>query len=412
MARVGSITRKVKRRTGIGSFIFGTFFGFLLCIGTLVGLAFFAYYNVSINWVNNTFNAGIDTGNDELNKITLNDVVLVTVNLAENIEDYSISDLERDFGITVDLSMIPIDMEDLKDVEFYNLAQAIEDKISNLSAVELEDTGMISLAGVDFIFSKTNTYYYNSEDGMLYRNPAFTSAVCEVDYSAGRVVFDGFSAEVKSDNSVEVELGYLPLSIALSDFGQIAGDKVTIGELESEFGVELPKYLKNVDRNATINQLEDEIDKIYLGDFLGYDYNEATGKYFIDADDDDIFDEGEELNGVAKVVAYTTISGVGKKIDHLTVADVFDASMLSTGVLSLIDKDTVIEDIPDEIDEKFKTITLKELFTAMPEIAPSGYDDIKDQYVAGTSTKIEDLQLKELFNLSMNYIPRSPTPAG
>ena len=66
---------KAKRKSGVGAFFGGTFFGFLLGIGAVVGLVAFAYFNVSPKWINDTFDANISLGNEELDSKTLEDVV-------------------------------------------------------------------------------------------------------------------------------------------------------------------------------------------------------------------------------------------------------------------------------------------------------------------------------------------------
>ena len=73
------MSRREKRKSGsFGSFVFGSFFGFLLCIGALVGIGCFAYFKVSPAWINKTFNTNIDLGNEEINDKTLKDLVSAT----------------------------------------------------------------------------------------------------------------------------------------------------------------------------------------------------------------------------------------------------------------------------------------------------------------------------------------------
>ncbi|MBR2969867.1 MAG: hypothetical protein IKC49_02305 [Clostridia bacterium] len=386
MAKAGSIQRKMKRSTGIGPFICGSLFGFLLCIGALVGLGFFVYYNVSIEWINSTFNTNIETNNKEIEDKTINDIVKVGINLVNSLDTYTLTNLKNDFGVELPDEIKGIDISDLKTVPLQDLPSALMDRIGSISADELGSTGMIDLSSLDFIFSKTNTYYYN--EGKIYRDSGFTNFVRNVKFDNGNIQIADYTDTVESDNSVVVPFKYLPLDMALDDFTSMAGDKLTIGELETSFGVDLPSYLDNVDKSYTINQLENAISGLYLGDFLGYEYDSSTGKYYtLDNDSNRV-----ELSGVANVVAYIKIGEVGDRITSLTVGDVFGESA-NSGILSLIGTGTLIEDIPNELDDILDNTTIGELH-AQNVIEITDYDENKT--LSGTDIKISELTIQQL----------------
>lgn len=389
MARSGSIQRKSKRSTGIGPFICGSLFGFLLCLGALVGLGFFVYYNVSIDWINNAFNANIETGNKEIEDKTLNDLVKVGINLANSLDTYTMNNLKNDFGIELPNDLMGIDISDLKTVSFKDLPDAFMNKVSAISAEELDATGLVDLSSLDFIFNKSHTYYYN--DGNIYRDSVFSDLVCKVKYENGSIKLGDYTDLVENDNSVVVPFKYLPLDQALDDFTAMAGEKLTIGELETAFGVDLPSYLDNVDKSYTINQLETAISGLYLGDFLGYEYDSASGKYYAL----DVNSNRVELTGVSNFIAYIKVGEVGDRITVITVADVFGSSA-DSGVLKLIGSTTQIEDIPNKLDDILNNTTIGKLYDE-GVIEIDNYDPNKTIY--GTSIKIADLTVKGLINV-------------
>lgn len=396
MAKAGSIQRKMKRKSGIGSFLLGTLVGFLLCIGALVGLGFFVYYNVSIDWLNNTFNTNIETGYRELDKKTLNEVVNVALGVFSNIENYSIDDIEKDFGITISDEIMSLDITTIKQAKFSEISEAITTMVGSLTANQLKETGLVDLSGIDFIFNKTNTYYYNSDNGTICRHSNLSGEICKVNVKDGKVIFDDRQSTINPDNSVDVKLGDIPLSIAMADFGFIAGDKMTIGELESQFNVELPSYLKNIDRSATINQLQNEMGGIKLGDILGYKYSSSQELYYLDDNNDGNYDVGEEIKGVAKVVAYTTISEVGNKIANLQVQDVFDITS-GKGILALIPANTEIENIANTIETQIKTVKIGEL-VEKEILTIDNYD--ADKIIPGSADKkISEVSIQELMQI-------------
>jgi len=420
--QIGKIKRK-SRRSAVGSFFFGSFIGFILCIALLVGAGCFVYFKVSPQWIDNTFNANIDLGSDEINKKTMKDFVDNAINLGKNIDTYTLTNLEQDFGIDVLEQLegfVPLDMSDLKDVAIPDLGNAMSDKFSNISADELKD--IVDLDDMDKILSKTNTYYVS--DGELYKDNACTQAV---DFDAkvenGKVIYKGNEFNINAGDTVDIELLYLPIATALSDFTTNMGDKITLAELETDYGVELPSYFDNIDKeNTTINELEEEINKLELAVFLGYEkqgtgyvdksnnpvtgilarissqtignvgnikqiidetevgevldysFDETTQTYFDDKDKDGQKDSGEELSDIISSIATTQVQNLSSKINNLTIAEVFGYTYDEanevwedkegnkvTGALALINADTAVTDIPSALSEKFETVTMGEI---------------------------------------------------
>ena len=401
---------RVKKGFNFGSMFLGIFLGFVLCIGAIVGVGFFAYHNLSAQWVNNTFKTNLNLGSEELNKKTLKDFATSATNMVKNLNSYTLNNLKADFGVSVSDEIMGLNIADLKDVPLSDIVNKIQEKFSTISAEEIK--GVMDLSSMDKILNKYNTYYYNNVDNKLYKDEGLTT-VANFAYSISGSVVDVKGATFNiTDNKVNIQLRYLPLSTAISDFTSSMGDKITLGELENNYGVDLPEYFDGVDRSVTINQLSAEIDKLQLANFLGYKYDEATEKYYNDKDSDGVFDTGEELSGVINALAYTTVSGISTKIENLTIQDLFNAEDLNSGVLSLIPADTNVNTIDKALETAFEDITLDELIEAEVVVKPTNYDSIKNKYVSGTNVLVKDIKIDDVVSQFVGSIVVSDTPAS
>lgn len=401
--------KTVKRRGfSFGSFFFGTFLGFLLCIGAIVGIGFLAYNKLNVNFVNSKLKTDINLGTEELNKKTIKEFVASANNMMKNMNTYTLNDLNKDFGVSISDEVMGLNISELKSVPINKISYKLQDMFKNISADELD--GVMDLSNMDNILNKSNTYYYKAADGKLYKDQALTSTV-GFEYSVENdiVTINDQTYEIK-EGKVNIGLKYLPLTVAISDFTANMGDKITLGELEKDYGVNLPEYFDSVDREVTINELSEEIDKLHLADFLGYSYDDTTGKYYDDKDEDGKNDYGEELSGVIGALADTTISGVSEKIESLKLSDLFSDEELDKGALSLIDKDTKIDEIDTALETAFNSVTFEDLITAELVTRPANYDSVKEKYLYGTSVKIKDLTLTEIVTAFVDNIPTSDTP--
>lgn len=335
--QIGKIERK-KRGFGFGSFFFGTFIGFLLCILTIVGLALFIYNNVSAQWLKNSFNVEIDLGSEELNDKTLKDIVVSASGLLNNTDTYTINNLESDFGVEIGDKLMGLDITDLKAVPIKDIADEAQNKFKNISAEELKD--VMNLSDMKNILEKTNTYYvsedklYKTFDGINYSNKVeFEYSINNGVVTVKKQTFDVSSGEVK------INLKYLPLTVALGDFMDTMGDKITLGELESDYGVTLPSYFDNIDKTTRINELEDEINDLYLADFMGYT---------IDADNN-VYDGQTEIKGIMAIVAKKTVGDldkIEKTVNETTIAEILDINIKkdATGYYDDVNDNNVRDD--------------------------------------------------------------------
>lgn len=406
---------KTRSRGGVGTFFLGSFIGFLLCLLVLGGSVCLIYFKVTPEWINNTFNTNLDLGSPAANKKSLSDLVGGAVQLAQNIDNYKLKNLKSDFGIELSDELFGIDISDLKDVKISDLGEAIEKKFSNISADELKNIAGMGLADdMGHILNEENTYYVNSteEKKGLYKDESHNTPVT-FDYklvwsseTVTHVTTKG-NTEAVMDGKVSIPLWYLPLTDALGDFTKNMGSNITLAELETSYGVDLPSFLDNdrIDKSTTpINGLENAIKNLLVADFLGYTIDSSDPDNIIVKDS-----QGNTITGILKTIAQFTVDGLKTGIDGLTLKEIFDEDELQTGALSLIPSTTKFTDIASVLNAKMQTITLGEVIDkkiiTLDEESQQAYDSKKNQYVSGTTTLLKDLPLKELMEMSIGSIP-------
>ena len=360
--QIGKIERK--SHGSIGSFFFGWFIGLLTFILLVGGLGCFVYFKVSPSWINKTFKTSIDLGSDEANNLTISKVVSNAINLGRNSSTYTLNDLQKDFGIKINDKLAGINIADLKSVPFAEIVEAAKNKFTNISAEEVKE--LIDLSSMENILSKTNTYYYNSADEKLYKESEFTNEL-DFDYTLtdGVVTIKDKTFQVV-DNKVEVEMRYIPLTKAFNSLTSDIGENVTLGELEQDYGVNLPKILKRMNPNTKVSELGEAIDNLQIAEILDYT---ITGNNVTDA-------EGQPVTGILATISKFTVSGLSNGIDNLTVADIFASEDLSSGALSLIAPTTKIDEIPTALSDALETATINDLQTK-GIITINNYDSYK-----------------------------------
>lgn len=279
------MARREKVKGRAGAFWGGTFIGFLLTLALLAGIGCLIYFKASAKLINKTFKTDINLGSDELNNKTISDLVADISGIVKNKDTYSLSDLEKDFGISLGNNLMGIKIDDLKSVGLTKLGDAVEKKFGEISAQELRSVSSLKLEEeMGHILKQTSTYYYKSEDNKLYEKLEGTtySKAVAFDYKIieengdKKVVTKGHKTTIE-DNIVQIQLWYLPLTSALGDFTANMGTNLTLKVLERDFGIKLPSFFDNVDKdNTTINQLESAINTLYIADFLGYSVDDTN----------------------------------------------------------------------------------------------------------------------------------------
>ena len=367
------MSRNEKRKSRFGAFIGGSFLGFLLGIGAIVGLVCLVYFKVTPNWINKTFKTDINLG-EKANDKSLNQLVGSVANIVQNKDTYKLSDLKDDFGIKIKDELFGIDISDLKEVSISDLGSAIENKFGTISADELRNVNGMNLeTEMGKILDKTNTYYYKDSDETLYKtyeNSQYSNKV-SFDYSIDKrseetfITIKGKEFKVNS-GELQVELWYLPLTVALGDFTSNLGDNITLYDLEHDYGVTLPEFFNLTEqekKDTTVNELDDAINGLKVKDILNLNikYIEADKIYYDDKDNDDIKDSGEEVAYVLVSIAEKKVEELSATINNFTLSQVFSETERDSGILSLITTDPKISEIPTAIQNVISKTNIQTL---------------------------------------------------
>ncbi len=400
MEQVGKIKRKHSGH--FGSFFFGFFIGLLLTLGAIVGVGVFAYYNISINWLNSTFNTNIEIGSEQLRDLTANKLLEKVMHVAGDFNNYTLNDLKADFGIDVSEiignDIMGIDISDLKDVPIVNIVDSLQNKFNNLTAEELN--GIISLESLDNILNKTNTFYYNEADNKLYKTESF-SELAEFDYE---IVEEGEPIPVKkvkiknfdliditqqeSHQVANIQLRYLPLSTAFNSFSDVIGD-LTLEEMETQFNITLPSLFDDY-KQSKLSELNGIFDTM-INDMtlakMEEDFNITLPSIFNDYKETKLSELNTTFNEIIQNLTiedlqtefgvtlptflenYKTsnISQLGSIINNLQLSEILDYKYKNgswykgdqqiTGILSALAGYTV-----NNIDSAIDNLTIKDVF--------------------------------------------------
>lgn len=464
-------SERKSRKSGVGAFFGGTFVGFLLGLAAIAGICVFAYFKVSPEWLNKTFKTDINLGSEQANKVTLSDVVSSAMSILSNTSTYTLNDLNKDLGVEVPDKLLGIDIVDLKGVAIGDLGSAIGDKFANISIKELEGL-LTDTDSLEHITKQTLTYYYGQDTDLTYKLFKEDTLDNKVDFDytleAGKVKIKAFEPIEIKDNKVEITLDMLPITIALGEFTTNLGDNITIAELK-DFGVKLPSYFDNVSEDATINELETEINKLYVGELLNYTIDDTnpgapiitngttrvtgimaiiakqrignlknfkeiiedtviaevldlnikqdptSGKYYNDKNNDNKLDSGEEVAKVLKTIAHTKVINLPSVINGLKLSQVFDIP--EKGLLALIEGDPTIDKLPEAIQTVIKTKNLNDLVNN-GLISLNSDDKAKLQTVISynidedaevESVTVGQLKIEQLIDYCFDAIPNPST---
>ena len=407
-----------KSRGRFGAFFGGGFLGFNLCLALIFGTLAFVYFKVSPNWINKTFKTEISLG-EELNDKTLKDLVSVVSGVMQNADNYTLSDLKGDFGYEVKDELFGINIADLKNVPIKKLASATEEKFANISADELRNvSGMNLEESMGKILNKSNTYYYKDEKLFKNYNAGVHSneVKFKFDLNEGKnkVIVKNHEFDIV-DGKVEIELWYLPLTSGISDFTSNMGENITLYDLEKDYGVKLPSFFKLTDekkKETSVNELEVTINDLYIKDILGVNikYDNDNKTYYDDKDNDNVNDADEEIAYVLKAIAETQVKNLDTLINDFTLSQIFTENELKVGVLSLLDNNTKIKDIPSEIDKVIKKTNMQMLIDKGIIVEPAKYSTLKTkqttilrQDMSGYKT-VEELFIPEMIDYCFELI--------
>lgn len=448
--RIGQIERKYKRRSGIGSFFFGSFIGILLGIGIVAGLGALVYFKASPDWINRTFKTNIDLGSEDLNKITLSQAINKAIYISNNRDTYTLADFEHDFNYELPKEIKGINIEKLKTRPLTELGEGLTDVLNDVSVNDLDQlytpTGDVEKLLDDELTLYVKTGYQNGDK--VYADKDCTEEVDFATIENGGVQIKDMN-KVPVDGKVKFDLKDVPVLQGLPVYITHIGDNMTIKRLETAFGIVMPSIIKISDADKEvkkINDLGDIIDNMYLADFLDYEYDETADKVYKTVDgvktevtgavatiskkkvkelnnlEDTIqtmrvyevldytltngkyYDNGAEVTGIMAKIAGYTVGSLSTDIQGLSIADIMDYTISGntvtdkdgnpvTGVLKVIANLTV-GNMADQLQSKINDMTIADVLDYT--ISGNTVTDKEGNAVTGVLKCIVDLKIGDM----------------
>ena len=344
---------KVKHKKGfkdIWIFLFGLLFGFIFTIAGLVGVGFWAYNNLTIKKVekltNNDF--GLPA---EINTLTLKTLVGNAMEIEDNIDTYTIEDLENDFDIVVigEDGLIPnslygLDLTSLRKSNKNTIESDIEKIIESASLntfISYMDKSDEELGIFATIINTKVDYYFNSVDNKLYTNSDYSTLV-GFDYKVenNNIKIGSNSTTYAIENGkISVPFRTVPIEQAFTKFDSVTnnlklyeildytkdGDKYYTDETKTN---EITGVLKTL-ADKTIKEIsnEDTFNNLYIYEVLDYT---PTSDGYKQAD-------GTTVTGVIKHLAGSTVKNLSTTIQNLTVGQALDIELAdATGIVKTL----------------------------------------------------------------------------
>ena len=324
--------RERKRGSSFGSFCSGTFFGFILCLALICGTLAFAYFKVSPKWVNDKFDTNINLGSDELNNLTIKEAVDHAIGLSQNMDSYTLSKLETDFGVKLGDSFKGIDISELKDVPLSELSTELQNTLTQISAAELEKELVTFDGDIQQVLNSSFTYYFNIADKKLYKeyeSSVYSNPVTDSDFkysyvsSSNKIDIKGQLFNIES-GKVKIGLKYLPIVTALSNFSDIK-----------------------------------------IADVMGLSFDGTN--YYNDLNNNSIVDSGEEVSVVLNSIAGVAVGELTNKVNALKLADVFSAEDLNLPIFKILGAnagEVLVSDVASELQNAVSSSSILELNNA------------------------------------------------
>lgn len=307
-----SEVKKVKRKKGfkpVGIFLFGVLFGFLFTLTAIIGTGFWVYKNLTLNKIEKITKNEIDIGNESIKNLTIEDVVKNISGVVQNLDTYTIEQIEDDFNIVIvgeggfiKEKMYGLDMTPLKKATKNTIKDVFQDIIGTASMQTVienlgsnQDMGMFST-----ILDTEIEYYYNSVDKKLYAE--YDGEYYSTPLEDNLYSLDGDKVKVGAisydviDGKISIAFKNVPISQAFNDFDKVTSS-LEVGELLGYVKVGNIYYTDStqttkvsgamkVIASKTIDDLSNEntINNLKIWEIMDYHYNSTDQQYYTDAE--------------------------------------------------------------------------------------------------------------------------------
>ena len=316
--------KKVKRKKGfkpVGIFLFGVLFGFLFTLTAIIGTGFWVYKNLTLNKIEKITKNEIDIGNESIKNLTIEDVVKNISGVVQNLDTYTIEQIEDDFNIVIvgeggfiKEEMYGLDMTPLKKATKNTIKDVFQDIIGTASMQTVienlgsnQDMGMFST-----ILDTEIEYYYNSVDKKLYAE------------------YDGeYYSTPLEDNLYSLD-----------------GDKVKVGAISYDvIDGKISIAFKNVPISQAFNDFDKVTSSLEVGELLGY--VKVGNIYYTDST------QTTKVSGAMKSIVGFTIDELSNQdtINDLKLAEILELDGTETGVLNFIyTKNSTVASLKSDIE--------------------------------------------------------------
>lgn len=326
------------------AFILTFVIGMVSSILILVGAGYVAADKVSLNKLEN-MGINVDTSalfNDQAAEKPIRDMSLVQLigqikEIGEMADVTTFNTLSQTYGLVVPAEGESDTFDAMRDVPFSILftEEGVDKIMSKILLGEM--MGFDKIENPHYDESDPNSKPHVWYDPVNERNVwALEGVFC--DYTIYDIVYN---------IDVREEIGHVPVGDIL--------DYDYIGENWYYENGEPVKGIMAVVADRTIDDLSSTLEETPMGDLLGYERNEETGKWH------DPEDSNNEVHPFMQLVADSKFSEIDQIYDRVTIADLVPESERQTGYISLVDPDTHLSEVSTEVNRVFAEATLEQL---------------------------------------------------
>ncbi len=325
------------------------FLGFSVSAGAIVGVAYYAANNVSINKIEEMSGINIPTEgvigeNPEVDLCALTLTGLgaefaqlatlgqdLTINLMVSRYDLILSE-EFDKFLSPELRELPL--------AYLLLEEGRQAFLSTIYIGHIQGFDCLNPDGTKGSPSDEDTYWYNP------KNETVITGLNDI--LAGFNLGDIIKGDFHTDEILQ--------NVVLADVLGYTRDETDSCWLDSN-GNEV-RGVMAVFAGHTIIEIDEELHKVYIGDLMGYEKKEDGWWYETDAEGNEV-----KVHTFMNTVADRNMDGLNTLMDEITISDIIPHEHM-TGFVGLLPEDTNLNNISEKVNEVFAEKTMGEFVEA------------------------------------------------
>lgn len=319
--------------------------GFVFCLGALVGVGFLIYSKVSIDYINETGIANIDTS-DKIDKDSA-EVSLTAMTLADLVKEYNdlkalgdeatIDYLVDRYGLILSDKVDVLLNDEMREIPVFELTSN-EGTTKVLKAITIG-----SLLGYEKEDNPDYTLGSDESEFIWYDEGVEVEGLNAVlaEYSLFRLLNEGVDTEALSDDLTIASVLNLDSRSDIPVYTLVNGEKVKVEDIApitvwfNSDGTRTDKIISSV-ADAKISEVGEKFEELYIADIIGYvKYNDSyyswdvkyeDGEHILLTKEDGITAEFADLS-VKKV----SEGGLDDKVSDMQLATVLDYTLGEDG---------------------------------------------------------------------------------